>query len=496
MRRFRFDRRTFLRGVGGASLALPLLEVMRPKVASAAPETPPRRYLVGFGGISVSGYSVNGQTADAVVPATEGVDYEMTRGLAPLGEIGVTQHVSVISGMKIPWDEGSGIPKAGRARRFHNSSLGPLFSGMRTGPGGNPAPKAPTSDQIVADAIGGDTLHQSIQTRVQAALYRSGVAFSSGRGLMSFRESGGSLVPLEPISNPQLLFQALFSGFTPDDPQAAALADYVRRRRLSIIDLVQEDAAALVSQLGTADQHRLERHMDEIRDLETRLSQVDTPIEQACILPENPGSDWPIGTEVPLGNNKACYASGGGYSNEDERARVITDLIGMAFACDLTRVTSLMYTMAQCLLSAKQLFDHNSEFHEISHGALGKGQKGVDAMADSFSWHVKHFGLLVQKLASYTDIDGSSVLDNTSMVLLFEGGVGYDPEGNKNSSPHSTENMVALIAGHAGGLNSGGGKHIATKGLVNPAQVVKTAMSAVGVDAPLGEVTDNMPGLL
>jgi hypothetical protein len=78
------------------------------------------------------------------------------------------------------------------------------------------------------------------------------------------------------------------------------------------------------------------------------------------------------------------------------------------------------------------------------------------------------------------------------MVLVLEGGHGWDPEGPKPRSAHSTENMVAYIAGRAGGLKPG--QHVAAKGK-HPANVVASALNAVGVPGDLGEVKGNIPEL-
>ena len=70
---------------------------------------------------------------------------------------------------------------------------------------------------------------------------------------------------------------------------------------------------------------------------------------------------------------------------------------------------------------------------------------------------------------------------------------GFDPEGNRGNSPHSTENMAAFIAGRAGGLKPG--QHVSAKGK-HPAQVVLSAMNGAGLMAPaLGEVKGNLPEL-
>src|SRR5262249_20449194 len=131
-----------------------------------------------------------------------------------------------------------------------------------------------------------------------------------------------------------------------------------------------------------------------------------------------------------------------------------------------------------------------SDMHELTHGAAGNK---IEAVSDCVGWCVKLWGRLVARLRDLPDADGSTVLDHTAMALVFEGGHGYDPEGNRKNSPHSTENMAVLIAGRAGGLASG--RHVRGAG-GHPASAVLTAMNAAGFTGDaLGDVRGNVPGL-
>ena len=119
----------------------------------------------------------------------------------------------------------------------------------------------------------------------------------------------------------------------------------------------------------------------------------------------------------------------------------------------------------------------------------------MNAQADCVAWHVGHFARLVQKLRDTPEVDGSSVLDHSALVLVFEGGWGYDPESGEALNVHSSENMSALIAGRVGGLNPNGGVHVSNAG-GHPTQVINTALRAVGVDHEMGEVPGVVDALL
>jgi hypothetical protein len=69
------------------------------------------------------------------------------------------------------------------------------------------------------------------------------------------------------------------------------------------------------------------------------------------------------------------------------------------------------------------LLDMPSDLHEVTHGSIGDNEDDMqNALADCAGWHVKHFARLVQKLQDTEDFDGSSMLDQTGLVLAFEGG--------------------------------------------------------------------------
>ena len=161
---------------------------------------------------------------------------------------------------------------------------------------------------------------------------------------------------------------------------------------------------------------------------------------------------------------------------------------------DLSRVSSLMFTYAQCFMNTNPLYGYPSDLHELSHYSMGGGDDGANAVADGIGWHVKHFARLMSKLRDTTDFDGKTILDNTAMVLLFEGGLGYDPEQDNQGSPHSTENMGVLVGGLAGGLNAGGGVHIRRQD-EHPVRVINTVMNAIGGPDTLGEVSGTITGL-
>ncbi len=480
----KLSRRVFLTGVGGTMIGVPLLETMLDDHGEAFAqdgEPIPKRYVVCFGGHSLG--ADRDDVHNMFVPQTVGRNYDTPLAIEPIGELGLVDDVSVLSGLEIPSAFGGSEPAGGRHDDFHIASLSPLLSGVRSITGGRPV-RGITSDQVVAQTIGGDTTFNSLVYRVQASWYLDQSA-PYGRDLISYRGDGDAI---EATVSPRQAFMTLFSGFTPPNPVDAQRRDFLLRSRKSVLDLVRGSYQRLLPQLSAADRIRLEAHFEAIQELERQVNAISPMETELCYLPDDPGADPTIG-----GNNPSAGGDGfdttTGYSNEDERARLFSDMIHMAMACDLTRSVTLQYTMAQSHMNMYPLIQIPYDLHEIGHSS----PRGTEGMSQGIRWHIGHWAYLVNKFKESQEVNGSSMLDNSAILYVNEGGHGYDPGGMADNSTHSTERMAMLIAGRAGGLASG--QHIATNG-AHPVNGIISAMQAVGVETDtLGEVTGNIPEL-
>lgn len=489
----RLDRRTFLRGAAGVAVALPALEIMGVtrwlggSRAAAGVAAPPKRFFVAFGGVSTG---ADGESPDQLlVPDTIGPGWDVKRALQPIADFGVRDDVTVITGLTVPWGSGADIPPGGRSIYYHYNTVGPQMSGMRGPDERDGAPQGPTCDQIVADAIGAETRFRSLAYRVQPCGYvgRNEVISGNSGRLSWRRDESGELRGVDPIVSPRLAYESLFTGFTPTDPAEAERARMLLRQRRSALDFVRESTTTLLPQLGREDRVRMEQHFEHIRSLERRLDEIAPPMG-ACLLPDHPGEDPALGGAIiEYEGAGSPYSTSEGWSGEERRAEVLTDLVHMAFTCDLTRSVSMLITEWKCYLNMFQVAGWEADMHTLTHDG---NQEGV---ADAIAFHVRPFARLVQKLRDTREVDGSSVLDHTALVLAFEGGQGYDPEGDRGGSSHSTENMSMLLAGRAGGLRAG--QHLRTSG-THPSSVIATAMAAVGGPSTLGEIAADVPGLL
>jgi hypothetical protein len=460
----RLSRRTLLRGLGGIGIALPALEAMLPRGASAqAAPVIPNRFVLSYAGIPGSAEG----SGPLMVPTKVGAAYDLPRALAPIGTLNMQSDVSIVTGLKVPWDTGSGVPAGGRSIYYHFNTLGPQVSGKRGPSSRNGAPAGITADQIVANSNAGSTPFKCLALRVQAVDYDSNTATTGDDMSMSWKGAGQRV---DPIFSPTSAFQSLFSNFTPTDPASVRAAQAALAQRKSVLDLVDWNSQRVLPTLGSADQLRLQAHFDAIRDLEMRIASMPVPMG-ACVKPATPPSDPSIGS---------------GYSNEEQRAQTMAGILAMALACDLTRSATFQLTQWKCYMGMSGIDGKNTDMHSMTHAPDANG------VSDAIAWHVKQFTRLAAALKAIPEVDGTTVLDHTAMVMCMEGGNGYDPEGGANNMPHSTENMSCLMAGRAGGLKPG--KHVVATGK-HPANVVISAMNAVGVSGGLGEVSGQVADL-
>lgn len=496
MSRLTLPRRTFLRGAGGLAVGLPLLDIMLGEHgdALAGGDRIPSRFLLCFGGYSLG--TDEGPSPNNVVPPELGAGYTLGAAMGPFNDAhgDLRDEVTIVSGLSIPsqTEFGGVIPPGGRGINFH-AHTNPLFTGTASlvpdnGNLHNYQVTGVTPDQIVADAIAGDTTFSSLQYRAQALLYHSG-DFGNYRNLMSWRvDDEGEPSPQYPVASPRQAFDSLFLGFVPDDRQEAAAKALEIAKRKSILDVVDRRMDGMVDRLGGADKAKLDAHLQAIREIEMLLNSTPPDVTGECQLLRDPGADPPLGGDFNGDGGDGIYDANAGYSDEDARARIFNDLVHMAFVCDLTRSATLMYTMMQSFMNVLQFSGHEYQLHDMTH--TGSPSDFNDVIA----WHMEHFAYLVARLRDTPEGDGS-LLDSCAVGFLNEAGGGYSHENGVSYSAHSTDGMAMLVAGGAGGLLRG--EHIvAPDGANHPANVMVSLMAAVGVDSALGEVGSPLSPLL
>jgi len=329
---------------------------------------------------------------------------------------------SIVSGLQIPskgLDGYTSTPTAGKVEATHDNTLSPLLAGRATQRGYYGA-NGPTSDYLVAAQIAGTTPYKQLVYRVQLDEFNGHYAEIS--------YSAANKPVNNSVGDPAVAFQSLFGNFVPPSatPDPALARKNARRR--SVLDAVMKGATDLSGRLGAADRQRLSDHLDQVRSLEARIAQLSDGNSGAgaqCTKPAAPGS----------------FVKGTSYNDEIKRGEVLVDLITMAFACDLTRVASLLISFSMPMFTLPQ---HREDIHEESHGG------SRNDFTASQRWHVSLFGRLLRNLKALKEGTGT-VLDNTAVVFALEAGHGRDSQIGPNYalSAHSTDNMIMLVGGGA-----------------------------------------------
>lgn len=412
------SRRTLLRGTGVA-LALPLLESMLPAgSARAATQATPRSRLACI-------YIPHGAVQDRWVPAETGRNVALSPTLKSLEPF--RERISVVSGLDLPIAY-EGDPSAGGHHRRSSQCWLTCVA-----PGSGPSPTS--IDQLAADYIGQDTQLPSLE-----------VALEEGSSI-SYRTPA---TPMPMQVNPRVVFERLFGdGSTPE--QVAAR----RAQTASILDTVRQELGSLHRSLPSGDRVRVEQYVNDVREVERRLSLEADSAALELDLPERPAG-------VP--------------ANFEEHAHTLFDLVTLAWQADLTRVS----TMLLAAELSNRVFPEsgvNDPFHNLSHHM--EMEDNIRRLSLLNAYHVQStLGYFVARLAATPDGDGS-LLDHS--LVLYGSGMG-------DSQNHDHSAIPVVLAGGASGRMAGG-MHVRETAGTPLANLLVTLLDKVGV--PVDQFADS-----
>jgi hypothetical protein len=390
----RLSRRTVLRGLGGAAIALPFLEAMLPRRARAA--TPPRRFVVMF--------SANG-TLPSWTPTGSELDFTLSPILSPLaphqGDLVIVQ----------------GLLQQGGGGDGHQNGISGMLTGTPLNPGpfaGVGAPPAgwatgPSVDQRIAEALAAPTPFRSLELGVQV-----GAADDWGR--MIYRAANQ---PLPPTDDPAQVYDTVFSDLHTDP----AVLAHQRARHKSILDAVGAEYTRIGGQISSADKQRLDAHLTAIREIETRLTTSLVENNAACADPAVP----PVSAQ----SNDSFPAVGA----------IQLDLLAMALACDLTRVASLQWSRSVSQVRFTWLGISDGH-HDLSHRSDSDAD-AVNKLTQINTWYAQQMAGLIARLKATPDAGGGTLFDNTLVLWCNELAKG---------NTHSRQDAPYVLAGTGGGL--------------------------------------------
>jgi hypothetical protein len=401
LRRIHRSRRTLLRG-GGTALALPLLESMFPAATAwsqtaAAPKT--RLSCI---------YIPHGAVMDRWTPTVDGAGFEFPQILKPLEPF--RDRVNVISDFSLPHAYGTDAS----AGANHTRSSAVWLAGAEPGSGGR-ARLGITVDQAAAAQIGQETPLPSLELCIEDGGLSCGTGLSCAyRNTISWQ---GPESPLPMENNPQLVFERLFGdGATAEE--RAARRDHAR----SMLDALTGEVATLKSSLPATDRQRLDRYLEDVREVERRITLAGEMVPEDLDLPSAPAG-------IP--------------DNFDEHVKLMFDLLTLAWQTDITRVSTMLLAkeVSNATFPESGIRD---PFHNLSHHS--NIPDNIERLAQLNTYHTGIFAYFLDKLAATPDGDGS-LLDH-SLVLYGS--------GMSNSNQHDHDPLPIILAGGASGRLQGG----------------------------------------
>lgn len=452
------NRRNFLRGVGGFSLALPLLEGLRPSTAKASdPDVPPFAIFIRQANGVACAQSTDeiGEEPERFWPMTMGPLTSATVAGRALDEL--TEHfprLLVVKGVN------------GTNFEYGDGHARGAFQGLTA--------RGPTQPNQGGDSeASGESLDHRIgrelnpEGRDSLFLYTGRNSGWLGGACISYRDAG---VRRAPLHDPALVYQQIM-GLSGD--QFAELA----ARQQSVNDLVRDQFASLLAnpKLSSNDQQRLTLHFEAIRDLEAGLMCTLGEQELMALEGLTGQHDSTDGDEV--------LAAG----------RVHLDLAALAVACGYTRSVALQVGNGNDGSTNYRDPDTNlpmENFHYISHRRLshdGEGSviPGSDLLHHKIDRHFAQlFKHLVDRLAGIDTPNGGKLVD--CGVSVWYNDLGNGPGHHPNHTPY-------IVAGGANGfLKQGEAIEVQnTPWVGNHAMMLNTLGSAVGLRKTGGGFLDD-----
>lgn len=398
---FKLQRRTVLRGLLGGSLValgVPALDAMMSSDGTAFADgtVRPVRFMTWFFG--------NGVKLARWTPTATGSGdaWELTEELAPLAN--VKKQLSVLSGFN---------NAAGYGRRGHHDGVAGMFSGypfIELDPGGaNYSSKfgGPSIDQVAVARLKG----KGVETYLPSLHVGVSKRLTEGEGpTLHHIAHKGPDESIASLHSPVDVYNQLFGNFVPaDDPEGPL--------RVKMLDAISADAKRLRARVGSADKQRLDAHLESISALEKKIS----ALPPVCTTP-----GAPTATNQDQDGNEPL----------EETAKLMADLVAVAWSCDTTRVT----TWQQSGSVGGTVYWMNGdtvEEHGLSHEAAGQEQ-----VHKAVVFNMTCLAYLLEKLQSTADGEGSNLLDNAVVLVGSDCAEGLS---------HSCFDQPILVAGKGGG---------------------------------------------
>ena len=435
-------RRTFLRGAG-AAVALPMLDAMVPAGrlwGSIRPADPTRLIAIEMVH-GAAGSTAYGASRGYWSPLQTGRDFDLSTGaLASLEPF--RDRLTIISDTDIAAAEAR-IPKEIGGDHFRSSATFLTHSHPRQTEGSDI--RAGTSmDQIYAQRFGQDTPIPSMQLCIENVDQSGGCAYGYACVYTDTISWKSPTEPLPMIRDPRVAFDQLFVAGGSAEERAAR-----RRANRSVLDFIAGRIGELRRELGPVDVRRLDRYLDNVREIERRIERVET---------QNRSGEERALPEAPAGVPDSFV----------EHVRLMFDLQALAFESDMTRVFSFKLGRD----SSARVFPESGvdkPFHPASHHGADEGN--IDDFAQINRFHVSMVPYLLERLRN--TMDGETDLLEKTMVIYGS------PMGDPNV--HNHKRCPLFVAGGANGKLDGG-VHVRAPAGTPMANAMLSLMHGLGLE--------------
>ena len=235
----------------------------------------------------------------------------------------------------------------------------------------------------------------------------------------------------------------------------------IRNARLdkdaSLLDSVTERAGDLSRTIGPGDRAKLAQYLDAVRDVERRIQMAEAQSDR-----DLPVVDQPAGIPDTMGDH----------------ARLMFDLMALAYETDLSRVATFMMGREITGRTYAEIGIADAH-HPISHHQ--KDPVKLEKLKRINEYHVQLFSAFIERLRSTPDGDGS-LLDHSMIVY---------GAGMADSNSHGSRDLPILLA--AGGAGTGG-RHVRYPEETPLANLHMTLLDKMGVPVEsLGHATGKLP---
>jgi hypothetical protein len=436
------SRRTALKGLG-VTVALPLLEAMVPAGAAFAQGAGKgKARLVCIENVhGAAGSTDFGLAQNLWSPAGVGRDFDLAGGslqsLEPFRD-----HLTIVSNTDVAMAEAYSAAEIG-GDHFRASAVFLTQSHPRQTQGSD-VRAGVSIDQLYAQRFGQDTPIPSMQLCIENVDQAGGCEYGYSCVYMDMISWAAPDQPLPMIQDPRAVFDQLFGlGATPEERQRR------RREDRSILDTITSAVNRLRRDLGPADRTRLAGYLDDVREIERRIQQVEA---------QNSTGEPRELPSAPVGVPDAF----------DEHVKLMFDLQALAFTSDVTRVFS--FKLARDV--SGRVYPGTgvtTGYHNASHH--NENEERIRQFERINRQHVSLVPYLLERLKSTPDGD-ATLLDNT--VVMYG-----SPMGNPNY--HNHKRCPLFLAGKGAGA-LGGGLHVKAAAGTPMANAFLSLLHGLGLD--------------